>query len=208
VSTKVDGICARQGAAARRPLAAVLLWLCSVALCGPGCVPSRDAPQVRCTNDSFCPSDGEHFCNTSTNLCERCVGPCGSTQSDAGADSGAGVDAAAADTGGGSDDAADDDAADDDTAPEDGAAAQDGSTADDATTLDASVVDADGPATPGSCAGWCGESGVSGDCYCDSTCLSFEDCCDDYLDVCGVGPPGDATATDIDLADDATITGT
>jgi hypothetical protein len=37
---------------------------------------------------------------------------------------------------------------------------------------------------PGSCQGVCGAAPQGGGCYCDGSCFSFDDCCDDVCDVC------------------------
>lgn len=43
----------------------------------------------------------------------------------------------------------------------------------------------------GTCEDRCGGAGSNGSCYCDSSCASYGDCCDDYATVCGGGsePP-------------------
>lgn len=40
------------------------------------------------------------------------------------------------------------------------------------------------PITDHSCVDHCGEQHSSGHCYCQSDCVSFNDCCDDFTDVC------------------------
>ena len=34
-----------------------------------------------------------------------------------------------------------------------------------------------------SCESWCGEQSRDG-CYCDTSCVGFDDCCEDFEDVC------------------------
>ena len=34
-----------------------------------------------------------------------------------------------------------------------------------------------------SCESWCGEQSRDG-CYCDTSCYGFDDCCEDFQDVC------------------------
>ena len=37
----------------------------------------------------------------------------------------------------------------------------------------------------GPCAGNCGQAGSSGNCYCDSSCVTYDDCCEDACSECG-----------------------
>jgi len=46
------------------------------------------------------------------------------------------------------------------------------------------VVDVDAPFA-GSCEASCGGVAPDGSCYCDASCVGYEDCCDDYETVCG-----------------------
>lgn len=41
------------------------------------------------------------------------------------------------------------------------------------------------PPPPATCQGQCGEPFSDGGCGCDSGCWDFDDCCDDWLDLCG-----------------------
>jgi len=60
------------------------------------------------------------------------------------------------------------------------------------------------PGSGGSCAGQCGVDFMVGDCFCDETCCSFGDCCDDILEAeacgsswCDVPSPAPQTSSPV-----------
>ena len=53
-----------------------------------------------------------------------------------------------------------------------------------------------GKAGPNSCIGKCGAYDDTASCQCDDGCHEFDDCCDDYKQVCGGGPTGTGSCKD------------
>ncbi|GEM_PF-2029890 len=170
------------------------------------CVAPRDDNKtLACAANAQCPANGKWYCDTEKKECVLCQGACPGTEATPTADTT--TDAGTTDT-----TTATDTGAVDTSSTTDGATTDTGTM--DTVTEDTGIEDTGTPDTGAdvgatdtgpaveTCKDWCGKSdpapGTS--CYCDTTCLTWDDCCPDFKQLCPSQANPDADSTE-DTAD-------
>ncbi len=165
------------------PRRLLMVMCCALLVTLTACIAPRDKnPVLSCTSNAHCPADGKHFCDLTKKQCTLCTGNCPTANASSGSQ---GTDASSETTTG--------------TVTTEDAT----STAQDASTDSATIV---------TCEQLCKSTkpkpGSNPECYCDSSCVNFGDCCDDQKKYCedSSDPSKDAGSSSVDASDDATKT--